>query len=130
MVPLKCNFTHVRVYWLVHTHVQTCVLLQVMEHLRVSLTVHACHTKGCTHMCGARVDTYTYETNVSLTCSRQNLKRIVSQGAYLSDIVSGYSELASGAIKILTSREMCKFSRLYFQKERWRLWMGWIQTGE
>ena len=86
MVPLKCNFTHTRMYWVVHTRVQTCIPLRMMGHLRVSLTVHACYMKGCTHACGARVDTYTYATRVSPTCSRQSLRRIVSQGAYSSDI--------------------------------------------
>ena len=110
--------THTHVYWLVHTRVQTCVLLRVMEYSRVSHTVHWCYTKGYTHACGARVDTCMYETLVLPTCSNQSLRRIVSQGAYSSDIVSNYYELVSGVIKILTSREMCKFSRLCFQKER------------
>ena len=129
-VPLKCNFTHVHVYWLVHTCVQTCVPLWVMEHLRVSFNVHVCYTKGCTHIYAARVDTYTYATHVLPTCSRQSLRKIVSQGTYSSDIISGYSGWTSMVIKILISREMCKFSRHCFQKERWHLWMGWIQTGE
>ena len=25
-VPLKCNFTHVRMYWLVHMRAQTCII--------------------------------------------------------------------------------------------------------
>ena len=50
MVPFKCNFTHAHVYWLVRTCVQIYVSLRVMEHSRVSLTVHACYTKGCTHV--------------------------------------------------------------------------------
>ena len=66
-------------------------------HMRVTQrAAHACYTKGCTHTYAARVDTYigtyTYDTGVSPTCSRQSLKSIVSQGAYSSDIISGYSE--------------------------------------
>ena len=129
-VPLKGNFTHARVYWLVCTHVQTCVLLWVMEHSQVSLTVQVCYTKGCTHMYAAQVDTYVgtymYATRVSPTCSRQSLRRIFTQGTYSSDIISSYSEWLSVVLKILTSHEMCKFSLLCSQKERWRLWMGWI----
>ena len=128
MVLLKCNFTHAQMYWLARIHVQTCVPLRVMEHSRVSLTVDACYTKGCTHAYATRVDTYigtyTYATRVLPTCSRQGFRRIVSQGAYSSDIISGYSKWVSVVIKILTSREMCKFSLLCFQKERWHLWMG------
>ena len=124
VVPLKCNFTHVHVYWLVHMHVQTCVPLQMMEHLRVSLTVHKCYTKGCTHTYATRVDAYAYATRMSPMCSRQSLTRIVSQGTYSSDIISGYSEWASMVIKILISHEMCKLSFLCFQKERWRIWKG------
>ena len=130
MVPLKGNFTHARVYWLVHMRVQTYVLLQVMEHSQVSLTVQVCYTKGCTHAYAAQVDTYvgtyTYATRVSPTCSRQSLRRIFSQGAYSSDIISSYSEWSSVVLKILTSHEMCKFSLLCSQKERWHLWMGCI----
>ena len=58
-----------------------------------------------------------YETLVLPMCSNQSLRRVVSQGAYSSDIVSNYYELVSGVIKILTSHEMCKFSRLCFQKK-------------
>ena len=129
-VPLKCNFTHAPVYWIVCTCVQTCVPLQVMEQSRVSLTVHTCHTKGCTHAYAARVDVYvgmyTYATHMSPMCSRQSLRRIISQGTYSTDNISGYSEWASVVIMILTSCEICKFSLLCFQKERWCLWMGWI----
>ena len=68
MVPLKCNFTHVRVYWLVCMRVQTCVPLRVIEHLRASLTAHTCYTKGCTHVYAAQVyiyiGTYTYATGI------------------------------------------------------------------
>ena len=95
-VLLKCNFTHVHMYWLVRMHEQICIQLRVMEHSRVSLTAHACYMKGCTQAYAARVDTYvgmyTYATGVSPMCSKQSLKRIVSQGAYSSDIISGYSE--------------------------------------
>ena len=92
MVPLKFNFIHARVYWLIHMRVQTCVPLGVMEYSLVSVTMHTGYTKGCTHTYAARVDTYTYATCVSPACSRQSLRRIVSQGAYSSDIISGYSE--------------------------------------
>ena len=86
MVPLKCNFTHAHVYWLVGTRVQTCVPLRVMEHSLVSLTVDLCSTKDFTHVYAALVHTYvgtyTYATHVLPTCSRQSLRRIVSQDAY------------------------------------------------
>ena len=82
------------VCWLVQ-HMQTCVPLRVMEHSRVSLTVHTCYMKGCTHVYAAQVDTYigtyTYATHVSPMCCRQSL-RIASQGAYSSDNINGYSE--------------------------------------
>ena len=55
------------------------------------------------------MDTHTYKTRMSPTCSRQSLRRIVLQDVYSLDIVSGYSELVSGVIKILTSCEMRKF---------------------
>ena len=78
--------SHMRVYWLVHTHVQICVPLRVMEHLRVSLTVHACYMKGCIHAYAALVDTYIgtymYATRMLPTRSRQSLRRIVPQGTY------------------------------------------------
>ena len=66
-VPLKCNFIRVHVYWLVHTHVQTCVPLRVMGHRRVSLTVHMCYMKGCTHAYAAQVDTQV-RTRMLLAC--------------------------------------------------------------
>ena len=115
-------------YWLVRTHVQTCVPLWVMEHSRVSLTAHVCYTKGCTQVYAAWVDTYvgmyTYATGVSPTCSRQNLKRIVLQGTYSSDIISSYLEWTSKLIKILTSRELCKFP-LFVSKKKDGVY-GWV----
>ena len=72
-----------RVYWLVYKRVQTYVPLQVIEHSRVSLTEHADYMKGCTHAYAAQVDAYTYATCVLCKCSRQSLRRIVSQGTYL-----------------------------------------------
>ena len=115
-------------YWLVRTHVQTCVPLRVMEHSWVSLTAHACYTKGCTHAYAAQVDTYigtyTYDTGVSPMCSRQGLKSIVLQGVYSSDIISGYSEWASKVIKILTSCEMCKV--LLFVSKKKNDVYGWV----
>ena len=105
-----------------------CVLLRVLEHSWVSLIVHACYTKGCTHACGAQVDTYTYDTHVSPTWSRQSLRRIVSQNTYSSDIVSDYSELVSGELKILTSREMYKF-HVFVPKKKDGIyeWVGYRQ---
>ena len=50
--------SHTHVYWLVCTHVQTCVPFWVMEHSQVSLIMHVCYMKGCTHVYAARVDTY------------------------------------------------------------------------
>ena len=39
MVPLKCNFTHMHMHWLVIMCVQTCVPLQVKEYLLYPLVI-------------------------------------------------------------------------------------------
>ena len=99
MVPLKGNFTHVRVYWLVRTHVQTCVnMCPVMSNgTLASLTYCTSVLHEGLYTCYAApvdtyVGTYTYATCVSPTCSRESLRRIFSQGAYSLDIISSYSE--------------------------------------
>ena len=134
MVPLKCNFSHMRVYWLVLIHVQTCVPLRVMEQSWVSLTAHVYYTKGWTHAYVAWVDTYIgmyiYATGVSPTCSRQSLRKIVLQGTYSSVIIRGYSEWASEVIKILTSHEMCKLSSLILKRKIASIDELDTQTGE
>ena len=86
--------THACVLASPHAHANMCPVTS--DGTLMSLTVHACYMKGCTHVYAARVDTYigtyVYATRMSPMCIRQSLRRIVSQGAYSSDIISSYSQ--------------------------------------
>ena len=132
-----------------HTCANMCPVTSDGTLTSLTYCTHVLHEGLHTRVCysSGYTGTYTYATRVSPMCSRQSLRRIIWNDLatvnvkmwnpvlllrrkalafilYSSDIISGYSEWASVVLKILTSREMCKFSLLCFQKERWHLWMG------
>ena len=85
---------HTRAHVLACPHACANMCLVTSDGTLVSLTYCTCMLHKGLHICVWCLNGYirTCVILASPTCSRQSLRRIVSQGAYSSDIISGYSE--------------------------------------
>ena len=79
-----------------HTCANMCPITSEGTLTSLTYCTHVLHKGLHTCICSLsgyiHIGTYTYDIGVSPTCSRQSLKSIVLQGAYSSDIISGYYE--------------------------------------
>ena len=129
MVLLKCNFMCACVLACSHTCANMCpitsdgTLVSLTYCTRVlheGLHTRVCCSSGYIHICYSLV-AYMQQTEPQKDSFTGRL------------LIRYYKWLLSMRVcgnKDFASHEMCKFSLFCFQKERWCLWMSWIQTGE